>query len=118
MDHSQVKVVELLREVHLIAIKEIDRLNLRIAELENQDSRKIQPPVEKQTTGSQSTGSHTTQNEIVNERELAAYLNISVSGVRRWRLLRKGPPFLKIGSSVRYRRQDVASWLESCSGAS
>ncbi len=31
-------------------------------------------------------------------------------------LLRKGPKFLKIGAAVRYKREDVSSWLESCPG--
>jgi hypothetical protein len=35
MNASRQKIIELLREVHLIAYKEIERLNLRIAELEN-----------------------------------------------------------------------------------
>jgi hypothetical protein len=30
MDIDQTKVIELLREVHLIAFKEIERLNMRI----------------------------------------------------------------------------------------
>jgi hypothetical protein len=42
MDNNQTRVIELLREVHLIALKELERLNLRIAELENQP----RPPVE------------------------------------------------------------------------
>ena len=36
MDQNQTRIVELLREVHLIALTEIERLNLRIVELENQ----------------------------------------------------------------------------------
>jgi len=39
MDHNQTKIIELPREVHLLAIKEVERLNLRITELENQDRR-------------------------------------------------------------------------------
>ncbi len=35
MDPTQTKIIELLREVHLIAFKETERLNMRIAELEN-----------------------------------------------------------------------------------
>jgi hypothetical protein len=37
MDPTQAKIIELLREVHLIAFKEIERLNMRIVELENQN---------------------------------------------------------------------------------
>jgi len=39
---------------------------------------------------------------------------ISVASVRRWRLFRKEPKYMKIGAAVRYRRDDVAVWLSSC----
>jgi hypothetical protein len=35
MDTNQNKVIETLREVHLLAFNEFERLNLRIAELES-----------------------------------------------------------------------------------
>jgi excisionase family DNA binding protein len=53
---------------------------------------------------------------MLNEHQVAEYLNLSVASVRRWRLFRKGPKFLKIGSAVRYRREDVDAWLISCPG--
>ena len=31
MDPTQIKIIELIREVHLLAIKEVERLNMRIA---------------------------------------------------------------------------------------
>jgi hypothetical protein len=43
MDSTQTKIIELLREVHPIAFKEMERLTLRIAELESRD----RPPIEK-----------------------------------------------------------------------
>lgn len=42
MDTNQTRIVELLLEVHLIAFKEIERLNLRIAELEGQSRQQIE----------------------------------------------------------------------------
>jgi hypothetical protein len=39
MDTNQTKVIELLREVRVLAFKEIRRLNLRIAELEIRAAR-------------------------------------------------------------------------------
>jgi hypothetical protein len=45
MDTSQTKLIELLREVHLLAFKEIERLNLRIAELEAPVRQPVQQPV-------------------------------------------------------------------------
>lgn len=112
----------ILREVHLIAFKEIERLNPRIAELESRDR---QPQIEKPSGKPQAAerpadtpppAANPPVIEIMNEKQLAAYLNISVGSVRRWRLFRQGPKFMKIGASVRYRREDVSSWLESCPG--
>jgi len=57
-----------------------------------------------------------TEVEMLNEQQVADYLNMSVGVVRKWRLFRKGPKFVKIGSAVRYRNQDVETWLNSCSG--
>jgi predicted DNA-binding transcriptional regulator AlpA len=49
----------------------------------------------------------------MNEFSVAKALQVSVATVRRWRLLKQGPRFLKLGSSVRYRPEDVAIWLQS-----
>ena len=54
-----------------------------------------------------------TPETLLNEHDVARITGLSVASVRRWRLLRQGPPYLKIGSAVRYRRVDVASWLET-----
>jgi hypothetical protein len=48
---------------------------------------------------------------LLNEYNVAELLKISVATVRRWRLFRAGPPYIKIGASVRYRPIDVESWL-------
>ena len=50
---------------------------------------------------------------LLDEKQLARALNISVASARRWRLLRQGPKFLKIGVLVRYRPEDVSEWLET-----
>jgi hypothetical protein len=44
LDLTQTKIIELLREVHLIAFKEIERLNMRIVELENQNRQVTREP--------------------------------------------------------------------------
>jgi hypothetical protein len=49
METNQAKVIELLREVHLIAFKEIERLNLRITELEDQSRQPIEKEIIKPT---------------------------------------------------------------------
>jgi predicted DNA-binding transcriptional regulator AlpA len=54
-----------------------------------------------------------TLEELLNEYDLARITGLSVASVRRWRLLRQGPKYLKIGAAVRYTRGDVSAWLES-----
>ena len=120
MDTNQNKVIELLREVHLLAFKEIERLNLRIAELETADRKSVQktPAVQPASTTRPSAppGQNGLGAAVLNERQVAEYLSVSVACLRRWRLFRKGPRFLKIGRMVRYRREDVQSWLNRLDG--
>jgi hypothetical protein len=56
---------------------------------------------------------HNTLENLINEGDLARITKRSVASIRRDRLLRKGCPYIKIGSSVRYRLSDVAEWLGS-----
>jgi hypothetical protein len=51
--------------------------------------------------------------QLMNEFGVAEMLNLSVASLRRWRLLNKGPRFLKIGAGVRYREADVLRWLQT-----
>ncbi|HKD09869.1 MAG TPA: helix-turn-helix domain-containing protein [Bryobacteraceae bacterium] len=50
---------------------------------------------------------------LLNEHDVARITGMSVASVRRWRLFRQGPKYLKIGSAVRYKPEDLAAWLES-----
>lgn len=50
---------------------------------------------------------------LLNEHDIARITGLSVASVRRWRLLRLGPKYLKIGAAVRYKPEDIAAWLES-----
>jgi predicted DNA-binding transcriptional regulator AlpA len=52
-----------------------------------------------------------TLEELLNEHDVARVTGLSVASVRRWRLLRQGPRYLKIGSAVRYRTEDISAWL-------
>lgn len=56
---------------------------------------------------------------LLTELELAKRLNVSLASVRRWRINGRGPLFVKVGTLVRYRPEDVEMWLgELASGAS
>jgi predicted DNA-binding transcriptional regulator AlpA len=50
---------------------------------------------------------------LLTEIEVAKHLQVSVTCVRRWRLERRGPRFLKIGAIVRYRPEDVENWINA-----
>jgi len=50
--------------------------------------------------------------DLIDEREAAAILNLSVVTLRNWRALRQGPRFRKIGARlVRYHRADLAAFI-------
>lgn len=48
---------------------------------------------------------------LLTEDEVAEQLHVSVASLRRWRLERRGPQFIKVGSLVRYRPEDLETWL-------
>jgi len=50
---------------------------------------------------------------LVDERTVAKFYGVSVATVRRWRWLRTGPKFHKIGALCRYRMTDLEAYLRS-----
>jgi excisionase family DNA binding protein len=44
-------------------------------------------------------------------REAADYLRSSESTLAKKRLTGEGPPFVRIGRAVRYRRSDLDAWM-------
>lgn len=46
------------------------------------------------------------------ERDAAEYTGLSVRTLQHRRFERREPPYLKIGRSVRYRREDLDAFLE------
>ncbi len=71
------------------------------------------------------TNSHTAiesdmQTEIeppLTSETVAELLNVSTRTLHRWGRLKKGPPSIKVGRSVLYRRAAVEGWLLSLEGA-
>lgn len=49
--------------------------------------------------------------ELLAEKQLAEYLGLSLSTVRRLRYAGTGPPVVWLGARPRYRRSDVDAWL-------
>jgi len=50
---------------------------------------------------------------LLNEKQLAMKLGLSLACARRWRTTGRGPRYIKLGASVRYRLEDVEAWLAS-----
>jgi hypothetical protein len=50
---------------------------------------------------------------LLTETDVAERLRVSLASVRRWRLEKRGPTFVKVGTCVRYRPEDLESWITS-----
>ena len=51
---------------------------------------------------------------LLTETDVAKLLHVSLGTIRRWRIQERGPQFVKLGASVRYRREAVSDWLQHC----
>jgi len=56
---------------------------------------------------------HNAMENLLNEHDVARITGMSVATVRRWRLLGLGPKWIKLGAAVKYRPEDITTWLES-----
>jgi hypothetical protein len=50
---------------------------------------------------------------LLTEEDVAKQLHVSIASLRRWRLEKRGPQFIKVGSLVRYRPEELEAWLAS-----
>lgn len=51
--------------------------------------------------------------DILDTRGAASYVKLAAVTLERFRLTGDGPPFCKLGKSVRYRKADLDEWLAS-----
>ena len=51
--------------------------------------------------------------KYLTERDVAALTGFSRYTFQRLRFEHRGPAYLKVGRSVRYRLEDVLAWMES-----
>lgn len=66
--------------------------------------------VERPTGSAASTG----MPGAMNDMELAQRLGISRKTLQKWRSLGMGPPYLKLGSKVVYRAEDIEAYIQRC----
>jgi len=50
---------------------------------------------------------------LLDERDVARWIRVSVATLRYWRAEGKGPRYRKVGQLVRYTPSDVNGWLNS-----
>jgi hypothetical protein len=48
---------------------------------------------------------------LLNEQQVSKQLHVSLACLRRWRWLKQGPAFVKLGSAVRYRPEDLDAFV-------
>ncbi|MGE0713888.1 MAG: helix-turn-helix transcriptional regulator [Alphaproteobacteria bacterium] len=52
------------------------------------------------------------ENPILSEREAVEFLGIaSTRALQRWRQVGGGPPFVRLGRRIGYRRADLDGWV-------
>ena len=52
--------------------------------------------------------------KLLTSEETAKFLNLkNHRTLDAWRLRRQGPPYIKVGTSIRYRMDSLAAWIES-----
>ena len=77
------------------------------------DSPTSRVPVPARNTANRKRTRPRQETDLLDEYQVAGMLAVSVSTIRRWRLLGREPRFLKIGSSVRYKTETVKKWMDS-----
>jgi predicted DNA-binding transcriptional regulator AlpA len=50
---------------------------------------------------------------LLDERDVARWIRVSVATLRYWRGEGKGPRYRKVGQLVRYAQSDVQDWLNT-----
>lgn len=50
--------------------------------------------------------------ELLSIRELAAYLGVAEKTIYQWRYRGEGPMGFRVGGQIRYRPEDVETWLQ------
>ena len=50
---------------------------------------------------------------LFNEKQAAEWLGCSVGLLRKWRLFRQGPAYVKMGRLVRYRRDTLDEYVSA-----
>ena len=50
---------------------------------------------------------------LLMEIQAARLLNLSPRTLQNWRIACNGPPFVRVGRAIRYRRNDLIAWIDA-----
>ena len=51
--------------------------------------------------------------KLIDEKQAAAWLGCTVSAMRKWRLLGRGPAYCRIGRLIRYNETDLIAFMDA-----
>jgi predicted DNA-binding transcriptional regulator AlpA len=51
-------------------------------------------------------------NRTIDERDASPYIGYTKAALRAWRRQGRGPAYIRINRSIRYRIQDLDDWLQ------
>jgi len=54
-----------------------------------------------------------TKSKLLTTEELAKYLGVPIGTIYRWRTMGTGPPAMRVGRHLRFRKDEVDAWLET-----
>jgi hypothetical protein len=61
---------------------------------------------------------HEWSDELLTTRDVSRWLQVAEITVRKWRLSGRGPLFVRCGTSIRYRPDDLNNWVKQRTAAS
>lgn len=50
--------------------------------------------------------------ELLSIAQAAVAIGVSIDTLRRWAAKGSGPPHLRVGRAIKYRRVDLLTWIE------
>jgi excisionase family DNA binding protein len=69
--------------------------------------------VRQEVARSSPTADGSRADEILDITDVARFLNVTVSAIRRWIRERRGPRYFRAGRLIRFRRSDLEAWIEA-----
>jgi predicted DNA-binding transcriptional regulator AlpA len=85
--------------------------------MKSEEAERAEPPLqstqELNRSRSRAPKTGTDFERLLTPREAAQFLRLSLSWLAKARMRGDGPPYVKLGRSVRYRESDLIGWLKA-----